>query len=235
MKRTVICALAPAAICRRNGADDLEVRRVAECDRADVERREAVIGDGDHRFVVEALLGVGRVVDVGEHQPLVGGAVVETGEPQILAEADRLHALDDEDVVVVVVVDAGVVHDPEEDVGDDVAVLVERLEDLDRMALLRAGYDDVAGGIEARIGRQPGHRDAEHLIAGPAVLNVGALVKVRVEKDVSLPLFGSRRWLSVPSWFQNVVPWPLLPGLWMPIVAPPVPWKAESWVILAEV
>ncbi len=119
------------------------------------------------------LLGIiDRVLDARHHQALVGRHAVVVGHGQ-RATGHRLDPFDHEHVVVVVIVDAGVVHDPQVGIGDHVAVGVQRPEHAHRVAPL-----DAVGvrrrrastlGVERRIGGQAGHLDAEDLFAGPAI------------------------------------------------------------------
>ena len=85
----------------------------------------------------------------------------------------RLDTFDQEHVVVVVVVDAGVIHDHEVGIGDGVSGGVVSLEDTHGMAALDTRVlgrgRTAAGRIQRRIGGEIGDRDAEDVVAGPAV------------------------------------------------------------------
>ena len=159
---------------------------------------DAVIGDGQHRSVAEGLIAIGGIVDAREDQPVVRRRIVEPFDGGHRPVVDRRHPLDDEHVVVVVVIDARVVHHAQEDVLDGDAILVDRLEHPHGIAvrdLVALGIEDLpvhnrvaragiacvelclrrgpgAGRVEAGIGRLVVDLDPEEVIARPAIGNI---------------------------------------------------------------
>ena len=83
------------------------------------------------------LCGVSRVFNARHHQAIIRRDAVVIDHRQ-LTPGYRRHALDEEHVVVVVVVDAGVVHDAQIGIGNHVAVSIQRPEHAHRVATLDA-------------------------------------------------------------------------------------------------
>ena len=81
------------------------------------------------------LRGVGWVFNARHHQAIIGRYTVVIDHRQ-LAPGYRRHALDEEHVVVVVVVDAGVIHDAQIGIGNHVTICIQRPEHAHRVATL---------------------------------------------------------------------------------------------------